>query len=236
MVARKAVLGRLGILSKLMGDRLDDVAAKNFVKIYERKLLLDPAIGKDYFDDFIKAMHSKGAGPTFKLDDIDDVAKDYLELFFKEPDPGSPWKLSTVGGNPPRNHFARGNLIELDAAKHGKYKNHDYLDQLSDSGPQEAVDFRKVTAQGTEYVQETSTMSNDVFTQQLGSLSTKLQKVAKHASDNGGNKAVLDVVILEGRNPDLSTLNALAGQLSDDLDIVVEVQTTVSKYAGWLAN
>lgn len=79
-------------------------------------------------------------------------------------------------------------------------------------------------------------MSNDVFTQQLGSLSTKLEKVAQHASQNGGNKALLDVVILEGRNPDLSTLNALAVELSELYRISVEVQTTASKYAGWLAD
>lgn len=171
-----------------------------------------------------------------KRNNIDDAAKDFLELFFKEPDPGSPWKLSTAGGNPPRNHFARGNLIELDAAKRGKYKDYEWLDEISESGPQEAVDFRKVTAQGTEFVQETSTMSNDVFTQQLESLSKKLEKVAQHASDNGGNKAILDIYIMEGRNPDLSTLRTRSTQLANELEIAVEVRTTASKYAGLLAD
>ena len=211
------------------------MAARNFIKIYDRKLLLDPSTDDDYFDLFIKSFHSKGAvtSATFKLDDIDDVAKGYIALFLKEPDPGSPWKLSTLGGGKPRNHFARGNLIELDSAKRGKYKDHDYLDELSDSGPQEAVDFRRVTSQGTEYVQETSTLSHSDFT--LGKLEDKLNDVFEHTLNNGGKKATLDINILEGRAHNYQDLINLAEEIEDSADgIIVEVVLTPKKFAGWL--
>ena len=124
-------------------------------------------------------------------------------------------------------------MIELDAAKRGKYKGYDYLDELSDSGPQEAVDFRRVTAQGTEYVQETSTLSQTDAT--LGNLRTKLERTVQHAADNGGNKAVLDIHILEGRAHNYQSLLDYADELGAELeDIAVEVVLTPKKFAGWL--
>lgn len=194
------------------------------------------ANGTDYFDEFIRSFHAKSIvfDDRFKLDNIDADARDLLESFFKEPNAGSPWAMTfdkTLHRE--RRHFARGNLIELDAAKHGKYKDYDYLDELSDSGPQEAVDFRRVTDQGIEFVQETSTISQTDTT--LGNLEKKLRRTLQYAIDNKGKKATLDIHILEGREHNYQDLIDLAEQLENGVDgIAVDVVLTPKKFDGWL--
>lgn len=205
------------------------------MKIYESKLLLEPANGNDLFDDFIKAVHAKFTSPNgIFLDQIDDRAKDHLKLFLSDPDAGSPWKVG-FQGTPPESNWARGNLIELDAAKHGKYKDYVYLDELVESGGsrQEAVDFKRVTEQGTEFVQETSTSSTSDVT--LGRLEDKLNKAVDFARNKGGNKATLDIHILEGREHNYQDLIDLAEQISTGPNAIqVQVVLTPKKYAGWL--
>ncbi|WP_411845667.1 hypothetical protein AAFN60_18795 [Roseibacillus persicicus] len=220
---------RLSQLKTILDTRFTDEVAENFTRIYDRKILSNPANAEDWFENFVKAFHSKGAGPNFPIDTIDDDAKSILEAFRKAPNAGNPWAIGFNTNLPaPRRHFTRGNLIELDAAKNGRYKTWDYLDEINE-GPTEAVDFR----QNGVWVQQTSSTSNSDIT--LGNLEDKLEAIVNHAVSQNpkGTKAILDIDVRENFNHDYSFLDDLAEDLADSNGIIVEVKITEIPFAGW---
>ncbi len=226
---RTLFFDRLGMMEKLIGTKLDDVAAKNFIRTYERTILLNANTGEDMFDLFIKSFHSNFA-PNGPLDNISAAGKDLLEYFLKEPNAGSPWKLG-FAGSPNQNlgTLVRGNLIELHSAKVGRHKTASYLDELKDDVV-EGLDFEY--ADGL-VVQQTSTAlaaASDLMVQ-------KLRDSAEAAlSAKGANaRFQFDVHWLSNNGkPDLSRLEDLAIVLREELEISIEIIDTVTVFKQWL--
>ncbi len=222
-------LDRLGLMEKLLGAKLDDVVAKNFIRTYEKTILLNANTGEDMFNLTIKSFHSNFA-PNGPLDDISAAGKDLLEYFFKDPNAGSPWKLG-FAGSPNQNLgiFVRGNLVELHSAKIGRHKTATYLDELND-GVVEGLDFEY--ADGL-VVQQTSTSlsaAGDTMVQKL-----RDSAEAALAAKGEGCRFQFDVHWLsDNGKPDLSRLNDLAVVLRNELEIDIEIIDTVTSFSQWI--
>ncbi len=220
---------RLGTLERLIGAKLDDIAAKNFTRMYERTILLIANTGEDMFDLTIKSFHSNFA-PNGPIDNISAAGKDLLEFFLKDPNGGSPWKLG-FAGSPNQNlgTLVRGNLVELHSAKVGRHKTASYLDELKD-GVVEGIDFEY--ADGL-LVQQTSTALSAASDQMVAKLDNAAR--AALAAKGEGCRFQFDVHWLSNNGkPDFSRLEGLAATLREDLEIVIEIVDTPTPFNQWI--
>lgn len=228
-ITRTLFFDRLGMMEKLIGTKLDDIAAKNFIRTYERTILLNANTGEDMFDLFIKSFHSNFS-PNGPLDNISAAGKDLLEYFLKEPNAGSPWKLG-FAGSPNQNlgTLVRGNLIELHSAKVGRHKTASYLDELKDDVV-EGLDFEY--ADGL-VVQQTSTALPAASDQMVQKLRDSAEVAL--AVKGEGARFQFDVHWLSNNGkPDLSRLETLAVDLRGELDISIEIIDTETIFKQWL--
>jgi hypothetical protein len=226
---RNLFFDRLGVLEHLLRTKLDDVAARNFTKIYERTILLNANTGEDMFDLTIKSFHSNFA-PNGPLDDISEAGKELLEYFLKGPNAGSPWKLG-FAGSPHQNlgTLVRGNLIELHSAKVGRHKTASYLDELND-GVVEGLDFEYVDG---IVVQQTSTALSAASEQMVQKLDHAAR--AALAAKGEGCSFQFDVHWLSNNGkPDLSLLENSAASLRQELEISIEIIDTATPFNQWL--
>ena len=164
--------------------------------------------------------------------EFDDTAKDLMEAFLTGPRAGSPWEVSYSVGTQ-RAHWTRGNLIELDAAKNGPYKDHDWLDVGDDHlNPNEGLDFRGKGPLSNVVTQQTSTQTASARTY----LVEKLKKSAEKALDEPGvDTLVFDVHINQDKSFDTSALDAAVDELKgkegfENLEVVVQVTKTPDKW------
>jgi hypothetical protein len=225
LAAIKLAMRRIAEVADLLGDRIDDPQMMvNFLDIYKSRLIAKQALDSDRFDLYAASFfsHSYRGAP----EGIDDVARDLMAQHLKDPNAGSTWKIG-FGDPQPRSTFARANLVELDAAVNGKYKDYEWLDRL-EGGDSEGIDFR--SASGV-LVQQTSTAST------APDLVAKLEQAANSARNLGGQGASFkfDVYWLESNGqPNLSGLVQQALELEDELGISIEIISTPVPFNDWL--